>query len=104
MSGVISYRNKDIKNCFKQVDEVADEISEVFEGSATRGVKTEKIFWDVDKTGKSKYTFLSFDLDSGGYVVVACYDFSKESGHLDNLNVEVKTKKFENFLSNEAYK
>ena len=35
MSGVISYKNKDIKNCFKQVDEVADEISEVFEGSAT---------------------------------------------------------------------
>jgi hypothetical protein len=104
MSGVISYKNKDIKNCFKQVDEVANEINEVFEGSATMGVKNERIIWELDKTGKSKYTYIDFVLDLGGYVVVACYDFSEESGYLDNLNIEVKTKTFEYFIANEAYK
>ena len=104
MSGVIDYKNKDIKNCLKQVDEVANEISEVFEGAATKSDKTEQIFWEVDKTGKSKNTLISFTFDSGGHVVVACYDFSEESNYSDNLNVEAKTGTFENFLNNEAYK
>ena len=104
MSGVIDYKNKDIKNCLKQVDEVANEISEVFEGVATKSAKTEQIFWEVDKTGKSKSTYIKFMFDSGDKVVVACYDFSEESGYTDNLNVEVKTKTFSSFLANEAYK
>ena len=104
MSGVIDYTNKDIKNCLKQVDEVANEISEVFEGVATKSDKYEQIFLGIDKTGKSKYTFISFTFDSGDNVVVACYDFSEESGYWDNLNVEAKTATFENFLKNEAYK
>jgi len=104
MSGVISYKNKNIKNCFKQVDEVANEINEVFKGTASRSVKNEGTFWEVDKTGKSKYTFIDFSLNSGDHVVVACYDFSEETDFMDNLNVEVKTKKFDYFLSNEAYK
>ena len=104
MSGVIDYKNKDIKNCLKQVDEVANEISEVFEGAATKSDKYEQIFLGVDKTGKSKYTLISFTFDSGDNVVVACYDFSEESGYWDNLNVEAKTATFENFLKNEAYK
>ena len=103
MSGSIDYRNKDIKNCLKQVDEVANEISEVFKDIATKIPKTENIFWDVDKTGKSKYTFIGFRFNSGNSVVVACYDFSKESNYDDNFNVEVKTKAFDNFLANEAY-
>jgi len=104
MSGIIDYRNKDIKNCLKQVDEVANEISEVFEGAATKSDKYEKIFWGVDKTGKSKYTLINFTFGSGDNVVVACYDFSEESTYSDNLNVEAKTGTFENFLNNEAYK
>ena len=59
MSGSIDYRNKDIKNCLKQVDEVANEISEVFKDIATKIAKTENIFWDVDKTGKSKVSVAS---------------------------------------------
>ena len=102
MSGIIDYNNKDIKNCLKQVDEVANEMSEIFK-NATRSDKSEQIFWGADKTGKSKSTRIAFTFDSGDIVVVACYDFSEESGYWDNLNVEVKTVTFADFQRNEAY-
>tara|TARA_B100001175_G_C19464620_1_gene618409 strand:- start:390 stop:974 length:585 start_codon:yes stop_codon:yes gene_type:complete len=103
MSGIIDYNNKDIKNCLKQVDEVANEMSEIFKNYATRSDKSEQIFWGADKTGKSKSTRIAFTFDTGDIVVVACYDFSEESGYWDNLNVEVKTVTFADFQRNEAY-
>ena len=103
MSGIINYNNKDIKKCIKQVDEVANEISEMFKNNATRSDKSEKIFWGADKTGKSKSTRIAFTFDTGDIVVVACYDFSEESGYWDNLNVEVKSVTFADFQRNEAY-
>jgi hypothetical protein len=104
MSGVINYKDKDIKNCLKQVDEAANAINKVFDDNVTKSDKTEKIFWGVDNTGKSKSTRISFTFDSGDVISVACYDFSDASGYWDNLNIEAKTLTFETFLANEAYK
>jgi len=98
MSGYIDYRNKDIKNCYKQVDIVANEIENIFSSNVSRSKKKNKIFYDVDKTGKSNYEYITFDFKNYDQIVVACYNFSKESGYTDNFNVEIKTDKINKFL------
>ncbi len=98
ISGFIDYRNKDIKNCYKQVDIVANEIENIFSSNVSRSKKNNKIFYEVDKTGKSNLEYITFDFKNYDQIVVACYNFSKESGYTDNFNVELKTDKINKFL------
>ena len=98
LSGFIDYRNKDIENCLKQVTIVADEIESLFSKDVIRGKKTKDHFKEVDKTGKSYLEYITFDFENGDQIVVACYDFSEESGYTDNFNIELKSSKFRKFL------
>ena len=64
----------------------------------------DKIFND-DVWKGTRNTQFSFFLDNnGGSAAVHCYDYSEEHGGQDHLSVNLKTKKFNNFLINEAYK
>ena len=58
----------------EEVTKINKELDEFFKINGVKNTAPHKI----DKTGKSKYTFISFTFDSGDNVVVACYDFSKE--------------------------
>ena len=59
----------------------------------------------IDK--KSKVNAIYFFFKSGGYVKVACVDYSKEIedkwGWSDNVRVDIGTEEFSNFLMYEAY-
>ena len=99
MSGYIDYTNKDIKDCYEQIDIVANEIENIFSSDVSRSKKKKEIFYAIDKTGKSNYEYINFNFKNYDQIVVACYNFSIESGHTDNLNVEIKTDQFNKFLA-----
>ena len=44
-----------------------------------------------------------YDFNNGDRVILACYDWSKESGYGDHLRISLREKKFKNFLRFKAY-
>ena len=57
-----------------------------------------------NKSRKSTYTYKYYDFNNGDMISVTCYDYSKEHGSQDHLNVNLQTKEFGDWLSYEAYK
>ena len=58
----------------------------------------------LDKTGKSKITLVNFQIDDGGLIHVACYDFSKKMKWPDGLNVSIGSKVWNEFQKKKAFK
>ena len=97
IKGVIDYRNKDMKQCKKELAKIANEISSLFINFEKTKIKTFKHI--ADPSGKSKHTNIVFFSPKKEIVSVFCTDYSVESGWMDHLGIEIKTKKFNNFLS-----
>jgi hypothetical protein len=97
IKGVIDYRNKDMKQCKKELAKIANEISSLFVNFEKTKIKTSKHI--ADPSGKSKHTDIAFYSPKKEIVSVFCTDYSVESGWMDHLGIEIKTKKFNNFLS-----
>jgi hypothetical protein len=86
-----------IKDCYSKKDKILDELKLIFPNSTVREVKKKH---DADPSGKSltDSTYLYFNNKSGN-AGVACYDWSSELVHLDNLKVFIDTSHFLNWLS-----
>jgi hypothetical protein len=97
IKGVIDYRNKDMKQCKKELVRIANEISSLFVNFEKKKIKTFKHI--ADPTGKSKHTNIAFISPKNDIVTVFCTDYSVESGWMDHLGIAIKTEKFNNFLS-----
>ena len=102
MSGNIAYRNN-ISDCYKKQDEIVAELSEFFKNIARKDKKRTSMV-TIDEPGDTKQVAVGFFFDSGDVAGVACYDYSKKSGHWDNLNVSIDTKEYNDFLIHKAYK
>ena len=101
IDGHIAYE-KNINDCYKKKREVKKEINDFFEIDGTDDTGSHP----MDKTGKSKYSRTSYFLDDGGFVEIICYDMSKKlekKGKADRFAITLKTKRFLNFLTYEAY-
>ena len=96
LKGVIDYRNKSMEKCKKQLIEIADQISTLFVDFEKTNIKTRN--HGADPTGNSKNTSIAFYSSQDDIITVFCSDYSEESGWMDHLGVEIKTKKFNNFL------
>ena len=57
---------------------------------------------NADKSGKSKHRSIYFTFDSGDYVTVECYDWSKKMGYWDNLRIGIITNEFNDWLNNSS--
>jgi len=103
LEGLITYENN-IEDCYKKMDEIAEELSSLFKDAKTS--ENKNISHRSDKSGESKTTDVRFMLQSGDGVKIACYDWSKkmESEFFDKLTVEMATKEYINWNINEAYK
>ena len=103
--GVINYA-KNIKDCYKKMDEIVLEMSDTFKNIAKKGKKDieRDPRYTGDPTGKTIVTRLSFWFDNDDRASISCYDYSEEHGGLDNLTVGVQTKEQNDFLLNKAYK
>ena len=95
LKGIIDYRNKDMKKCKKELNDIYIELSLLFENWRKEDINTE--IHNADPSGKSTYTSAAFWSDEG-VVAVACTDYSEESGWMDHLSVAIKTKIFNDFL------
>ena len=104
VSGVIYYKGKNIKECFKKVDEISNEISELF-NNAKRNDYTNK--HRADKSGKSKSKVVDFNIASGESVRVFCVDWSnkmeQEMNYWDELKVSINSKEFTDFVTSKDY-
>ena len=102
IEGLTFYRNK-IENCFKKMDEIDLEFINLFK-ETVRGSKEKNRHNDSSVPGKNYVVDIVYDFNNGDRVVLACYDWSKESGYGDHLRISLRSKKFKNFLNNKAYK
>ena len=99
VSGVIFYEDN-FDQCNNKMDAIVKELSILFDNSK----QSEKSFNKLmnDKSGKSKYSEVYFELNDG-YVLVTCYDYSLDYGGQDHLDVAIDTSEFNEWLTYEAY-
>jgi hypothetical protein len=91
---------KNIKNCNKKMKEIIKDVSEIFTDTKKEKYKGKH---EGDLSGKSIVTKTTFRLDSGS-IEISCNDWSKEIRYLDTLRVSIKTREFNTWLRNKAYK
>ena len=99
IAGFIDFPNN-IKNCNKKMKEIIKDISELFSDAKKENYKGKQ---PGDPSGKSIITKTTFSLDSGS-IEITCNDWSKQIGYLDTLRVSIKTREFDTWLRNKAYK
>ena len=96
LAGNINYPNN-IKPCYKKMDEIVTELTKLFKNIARITEKKTHV-QTIDKPGDTKKVSVAYWFDSKDVAVVACYDYSEESGYMDNLAVAVDTKEYNDFL------
>tara|TARA_B100000029_G_scaffold287113_1_gene280866 strand:+ start:507 stop:1094 length:588 start_codon:yes stop_codon:yes gene_type:complete len=103
LSGYNFYR-ENVDECFKQVDNVANEISNLF-----KNVKGKSVYksHEGDPTGKSKTKSVDYWFKSG-VIAVECWNWSDEITEkkrwVDSFGVTIYTNEHVDWLNNEAYK
>ena len=97
LKGVIDYRNISMDKCKKQLIDIANDISSLF--TNFEKTKLETTIHGADPTGKSKHTDIAFFSPQGDVITVFCTDYSTEIGWMDHLGVNIRTKKFNDFLA-----
>ena len=93
---------KDINHCYIKQKEIAKDLSKIFKNSKKNGPTTSKHL-GKDPSGKSTYTDIYFIIDNNYQVVISCYDYSdhlKSEGSIDFLAIVIRSKKFDDWLSN----
>jgi len=101
ISGFVFYRKNDINKCYKQLDEISNEIKKLFENVIDLGKQTYK--HSYDKSGKSKITDIELKLTDGGRITIQCVDWAEKYNWIDQLRINIMTEKYSKFLRS-AYK
>ena len=106
LAGKILYKKNTIKNCYKKMYKISEELKEQMTGAKFQddGIRTHP----SDQTGKSTGHQIFFTFTNGAEIAISCMDYSKEKQidgtHSDNLSVNIRSKIFADFLnSDEAY-
>ena len=91
--GMFDYSNP--VDCLKKQKTIVKDLSKMFEN-------TKKDEWsrspNVDSTGQSKITAVSFMFKKGGSVSVLCHDYAKQVDLPSGLDVTVRNKEFQQWL------
>tara|TARA_Y100000590_G_C15549346_1_gene950281 strand:- start:14 stop:604 length:591 start_codon:yes stop_codon:yes gene_type:complete len=104
LSGVIIYENKPIENCYAKMKEIIGVLDTEFYNLEKTDIKTSIHPSPKNKSGESTYTHVYYNFNNGDSISVTCYDYSKEHGSQDHLNLNLQTKEFGDWLIYEAYK
>ena len=86
-----------INECYKKQNEIEEDLSDMF----TSAKKSKKIKekHPEDRSGKSTVTSAYFNLDTGGYASVECYDWSEKMGYPDQIRVSITSKELSDWLN-----
>ena len=90
-----------IKKCIEDKKDITNDIKQLFTSASIDEKNKRK--HDQDKSGKS-FTYDTYvELQSKDFVGISCYDWSSNSGFVDHLRISIVTKKFMEWINNEAY-
>lgn len=103
LSGILKYNDKNIKDCYKKMDEIDEELQSVLEDFK----KEDKATWKhaVDPTGESTFTDIYYESEEGT-VTITCYDFSEKQekkGSGDYLSIMIALNEWVLFMRNNPY-
>ena len=100
VTGVL-YFIKNIEACYSKMDEITEELSEVFTNANFLEKTVTPSPWDKNTIK----TDIIFELESGN-ITVACYDYSKEDEkkNMDHLAIELFTNELRYWRRDKAYK
>ena len=94
IAGIVDYR-ENIKECSKQINIIFNEIGKIFVSWEKQNIKSKK--HGADKSGKSVFESGSYK-SKQGWIIVGCNDYALETGWMDHLTVNIKNKKFNDWL------
>ena len=100
VTGMKDYANN-IKQCYK---EKKDQVKIIKESFTSLKETSEKGKHPADKSGKSKFDSTEFIFKSGGFIRIACYDWSKKMKYEDHFRMGILSAEFVDWLKNKAYK
>ena len=93
---------KNIKDCYNKKDEIVSELTEFFTNKVKIWSQNNEKY-QADKSGKSKFSAVNFDFDTGGSARVICYDFEEkisiENGWPDTLAISINSIEFYKYIS-----
>ncbi|WP_415324044.1 hypothetical protein [Candidatus Pelagibacter sp. Uisw_127] len=93
ISGIISYKNKNIEKCYNQLDNIVNDIRISLPGFQ----EEEKVAETHSVDEESKITRVAF-WGTSGVIIVNCYNYSVTLGWDDHLALTINTNKFNDFL------
>ena len=99
VTGMKSYSDN-VDQCYKQKD---DEVKIIEETFPDLNPISDKGKHQGDKSGKSKFDSTEFSFKSGGFIRIACYDWSKKMDYKDHFRMGLLSAEFQGWLVNEAY-
>ena len=107
IDGILEYNNKP-EDCYKKMDEIVAETSQIFEDIKIRNSGI--LIHPADQSGKSKSKDIYFDFKSRENMQFSCVDFSEEFTKKypiraqDHLRVAINTREIIDWFVNKAYK
>ena len=93
---LLSNFEENIEACYKKQDEIAEELSLIFEDAEKIKPYIEK--HSADSSGRSNVRQIPFFLKSGDVAGVECYYWHKEMPYANNLKVVLSTKELNDWL------
>jgi len=94
IGGNIIYKNK-INDCYKKQNEIDVEFRISFK-------ELQRKEWGISKTYADKngtYKPITYDFKNSNRIMIACYDWSSETGWTDNLKISIYTKEYRDFIN-----
>ena len=99
-----NFFENNINECFKKVDEVSIDISDLLKDFKKESSKGKH---KADPSGKSKFKRVSYQHKTG-YVYIECWDWSdeitREKQWTDNFGVTISSIEFNKWMATKAYK
>ena len=93
----LSKNNYKKKECNNKLDDVALNMTKLFENTKQENKKKYKLTVDASRTypftGKSHVTSKSFNFPDGGEIILACYNMDKEANKKSNFMMSILNQK-----------
>ena len=93
---IIRAYEKNIKSCHTKQDLVFSELPQLFKNQTFYTAKIKP--HNADKTGRSKARQSGFEFSNGDFVIIACYDWHKDTGYRSNFKINLFKKEFNEWL------
>ena len=95
-AGIIDFDNN-VAGCYKKKKEVEKDLKVLFPNLTTTETNSKL---RADPSGQSFHKSKSFSFPNNAYyVAIRCYDWSPQSKRTDHLRIVIKSKEFEDWLS-----